>query len=379
MARGFGLGAGIGLMEGLQLGHGIKMDERASNRADRQLIQQEENSKFNREILQERRGMEAEQQEWRRDDRVKQQELLEAQKQNLRFTQAVYDKEGKLKDPSLWDTETLASVGNKLGMVKAYLANNPDVDQENPLLGIVPLKTKDGVKVTFRLNRADGGAGVLTQRRSSDPDDPVVMLSPEELVGEIEDIFAGYGLPRQGLPVDPLAKEKFKSTADKELEALRHKNDLELEGVRGSEARKTAGAKGITEGGADDDKNAYKDLPDDVLALLGDTQVDPLTSKAVTILNPERTNSFLGFWKGQSGERDPRKAVTMFNDAEKLNSLSAAEIKRRLDSDPTNREYMVRLMSAEKRAELRKVLQDPAAQTQRPGPALMNSRSKGIQ
>ena len=53
MARGFGLGAGVGLMEGLQLGHGIKMDERASNRADRQLIQQEENSKFNREVLQE--------------------------------------------------------------------------------------------------------------------------------------------------------------------------------------------------------------------------------------------------------------------------------------------------------------------------------------
>jgi len=376
MARGFGLGAGVGLMEGLQLGHGIKMDERASNRADRQLIQQEENSKFNREVLQERRGMEAEQQQWRRDDRGQQQEMLEAQKQNLRFVQAVYDKEGKLKDPSLWDTETLASVGNKLGMVKAYLANNPDVDQENPLLGIVPLKTKDGVKVTFRLNRTDGGAGVLTKRRSSDPDDPIVMLSPEELVGEIEDIFAGYGLPRQGLPVDPLAKERFKSTADQELETLRHKNDLELEGVKGNEARRTDAAKGIVE--KDKEKDYDKELTDDVLVQLGDTQIDPVTQKAVTVLNPERTDRFLSFWKTQSGERDPRRAVTMFNDAERINNLSAAEIKRRLDNDPTNREYMVRLMSAEKRAELRKVLQDPAQVPQR-GPALMNSRSKGIQ
>ena len=363
MARGFGYGAGVGLLEGVQLGHGIKMNEAANVRADQQAALRRQQFDSDQDYLQERRGREGELHGAAMDEHEFKLEQRNAQQQALRFAQAVYDDKGNLKPAAKWDRAILADVGNKMALTKGFLANNPDVDPDNPLLEVVPLNTGKGEVISFRLRRTDGGAGVLTQRRSTDPDDPVVTLAPDEFVGEMEDIFAGYGIARTKKAVDPLAAEKLKHQQAIELEGVKGAIGIKRDQAKGEEDRRTEAAKGRIAAAKDTEKNLYTDLPDDVKALIGETQIDEISGKAVTILDPERTNAFLNFWKGQSGEKDPRKAAAMFKDSETINALSAEQIKAQLDADPASREYVVRLMSAEKRAELRKALTagNPAA------------------
>lgn len=354
MAQRYGYGMGVGLLEGAQVGHGFAQDKIANERADRAEAMRTTAFNEDRAALAEQRQRGDLLFDQGQEDRNFALEQRKMTTLALRAKNAMYNPDGTKKDPAKWDRAALARIGNEMDVFKQYLASNPEVDPNNPLLEVVPLKTTKGTEITFRLNRADGGIGVLTRNRSSDPNDAVVSLTPDEFETELNDIFAGYGV---AIPSDPHAWEKQKAATDQA-------NKLEQIRTTGEEARKTASASAAEQRktaamvppGDVEDKNAYKDLPDDVKSMLGDTQVDDLTGKAVTILDPVRVNSFLNFWKNSSGEKDPRKAITMFKDFETINSLSAADIKKQLDENPASQKYIVGLMSAQKRAELRKFM-----------------------
>jgi hypothetical protein len=200
---------------------------------------------------------------------------------------------------------------------------------------------------------------VLTKNRSSAGDDQVVTLAPEEFVGEMEDIFAGYGVGKPQAPKDPLEAERFKR--ETELMKIREK---------GGQDRRTDAAKP----GSDEAKNLFTNLPEDVKSMLGDAQRDELTGKVEFVLDPERVNSFLSFWKNESGEADPRKAVTTFQDAEKINTSPAAEIVKEINANPGKKNYLLKLTTPEKRAEIRAYLNGESSND-----GLMPSHGRGIQ
>jgi hypothetical protein len=361
-------GAARGILAGLQVAHGIKSDNRRMDLAEKRDMREQENTRFSQGMATEQNARAEQAFNTNQDEVSFQREQRKAQQQALRFNQAIYDNKGNLKTPDKWDRATIADIGNQMDMTRAYLGDSPDVDPENPLLEVVPFKTGDGEKITFRLRRKDGGTGVLTRNRTSEGSDEVVALSPDAFVGEMHDLFAGYGIARPGDPVekvDPLAKEKFKAKAD-----------IDLENVKAANARKAKGGEGD-----DADKHLYTNLPEDVQAMLGDTQVDDLTGKVVSILDPERVNSFLGFWKNQSNEKDPRKAVAMFKDAETLNDTPVEEVVASLNENPGGRAYTVRLLSPEKRAELRAFLEQKAngrGLVPQSGPPMQSSHGRGM-
>jgi len=349
MATGYGRGFMPGLLEGVQVGHGIKQDR----------IQNERQAK-----LDTMRETTFENQQQELDYQRQQRKMKSAA---LRVRQATHDDTGKLKAPESWDTAALTKVGNELDVFKQYLAQNPEVDQDNPLLEVRPFKTKDGTKLTFRLNRADGGNGVLTEDRGSGPESPVVTMAPDELMNELSDVFASYGIPRF---TDPHAW-------DREQMKLQHGYKMEEIGAKGIQDRKTQEAK---PGSKDDDyEDVYKSgLPKDMESLFKVPMTDQETGAPLIDLvkggplfkdDLERKDKFIRFW-ADSKEENPRKAYSDFTAAEQINQIPAEKLVSELSSaSPEQKMKTVRLLTPEKRAEIRRVL-NGESRYEMPGPPM---------
>ncbi|HHS83558.1 MAG TPA: hypothetical protein ENK38_01335 [Gammaproteobacteria bacterium] len=118
----------------------------------------------------------------------------------------------------------ITQVINNTPELKAQLANNPDVDPDNPLAEMRFLydqKTKQPSAV-FTLRMRDGSVKPLTELRSGAPDDQVMVMPLSELDSQVKSLLGSKGaLGERKATAAKMATEARKFERDKELAQIR--------------------------------------------------------------------------------------------------------------------------------------------------------------
>ena len=135
--------------------------------------------------------------------------------------------------------EVVKAAGNRSKAMRGFFTVNPDVDQEAPFDGVGVRRYKSGdkeeAKVHYRLRRKDGEPGVVTENRTSDPNDTIYELKLKDFDREMRSVFAGYGAAPPKVD-NWKEKENYRDEKERARDEARHKQDLERDRLNDEQA-----------------------------------------------------------------------------------------------------------------------------------------------
>lgn len=128
---------------------------------------------------------------------------------------------------------------NRFEPAKRFFTENKDVDPENPLAGVDIIYDKKSKQpsMVFNLRMKDGRTATLSERRSSDKDDPYVIVPLTEVDAQIRGAL-GSKMGMKATPQEYRANKAASDAADTKyrreigLESVKHKNAMQLQALK---------------------------------------------------------------------------------------------------------------------------------------------------
>lgn len=128
---------------------------------------------------------------------------------------------------------------NRFEPAKRFFTENKDVDPENPLAGVDIIYDKKSKQpsMVFNLRMKDGRTATLSERRSSDADDPYVVVPLTEVDAQIRGAL-GTKMGMKATPQEYRANKAATAAEDRKysqqlgLESVKHRNAMRLEAFK---------------------------------------------------------------------------------------------------------------------------------------------------